>query len=119
MRLKRNTIIADTFSLPEGSEVILNGWVNIRRDLGGILFLDLRDRSGIIQLHFDPEFLKTLRDEIGHIATEDVIAVKGNVQTRPPEAINKNMLSGHMEILVNDFELLNKAKTTPFEITKR
>ena len=119
MRLKRNTIIADTFSLPEGSEVILNGWVNIRRNLGGILFLDLRDRSGIIQLHFDPEFLKTLRDEIGHIATEDVIAVKGNVQTRPLEAINKNMPSGHMEILVNDFELLNKAKTTPFEITKR
>ncbi len=119
MRLKRDRMISSIPEAKAGETVVLNGWVNTRRDLGGIIFIDLRDRSGLMQLRFDADLPDELLEKIRHIGSEDVIAVSGILQTRPPEAVNRKIPNGEWELLVRDFELLNSAKTTPFEITKR
>jgi len=119
MRLKRDRMIEATFNAEAGEEVTLNGWVNTRRDLGGIVFADLRDRSGLLQLRFDSDLPAEILEQVKHIATEDVLAVRGRLQLRPEEAVNRKMASGHIEVLVSDMELLNKARTTPFEVSKR
>ncbi len=99
-----------------GKEIILNGWVNKWRDHGGLIFIDLRDRYGLTQVVFNPQVNQKTYEKAKNLRTEDVVAVKGIVQKRPPEAINKKLPTGAIEIHVHELEILNKAKTTPFEI---
>jgi len=99
-----------------GEIVTLNGWVNARRDHGGLIFVDLRDRSGIIQVVFNPE----LDNKSFHLAEsvrgEYVVAVKGEVRARPKDTENPNLKTGKIEIYVEHMEVLNTAKTPPFYI---
>lgn len=97
-------------------EVVLNGWVNKWRDHGGLIFIDLRDRYGVTQVVFNPQTNSEAYEMAKALRSEDVIAVKGKVAARPPEAINLRMASGKIEVHVEKLEILNKAKTTPFEI---
>lgn len=99
-----------------GQEVILQGWVNKWRDHGGLIFIDIRDRYGITQIVFNPQESTQAYEKAKILRTEDVIEVKGIVQKRPPEALNKKMSTGAIEVHVSEIEILNKAKTTPFEI---
>jgi aspartyl-tRNA synthetase len=99
-----------------GREVMLNGWVDTRRDHGGLIFVDLRDRSGIIQLVFSPE----VKEEAFHLAeqirSEYVIAVRGKLSLRPEATENPNLKTGKVEVYVEDIEVLSPAKTPPFYI---
>ncbi|PDO10262.1 MAG: aspartate--tRNA ligase [Candidatus Reconcilbacillus cellulovorans] len=99
-----------------GREVVLNGWVQRRRDLGGVQFVDLRDRSGIVQLVFNPEFSKSAHELAERIRNEYVVAVRGTVVERDPETYNPNIETGEIEVRVVELEILNTAKTPPFPI---
>lgn len=96
-------------------DVQLAGWVSSERNLGGLLFLDLRDRYGKIQLVFDPKSAE-LYGRASKLRAEDVISVKGNVRRRPGDNLNLSLSSGEIEVLVGQLCILNKAQTTPFEI---
>lgn len=99
-----------------GQEVVLNGWVDTRRDHGGLIFIDLRDRSGIIQVVFSPE----VDEEAFHLAeqvrSEYVIAVRGEVRRRPEATENPNLKTGLIEVYARQMEVYNPAKTPPFYI---
>lgn len=99
-----------------GQEVVLNGWVNTRRDHGGLLFIDLRDRSGLIQVVFSPEVDEEAFHCAEQIRNEYVVAVKGNVRLRPEDTENPNLITGKVEVYATAIEVLNTAKTPPFYI---
>ncbi|WP_243259299.1 aspartate--tRNA ligase [Clostridium sp. 'deep sea'] len=99
-----------------GEIVVLNGWVQKRRNLGGLLFITLRDRTGIVQLNVDPNQLTDKSSEVDSIRSEYVISVKGLVQKRPDGQVNEHMKTGDIEIIVNDLSVLNNAETPPFYI---
>lgn len=101
-----------------GKEIVLNGWVQRRRDLGGLIFVDLRDRSGIVQVVFNPELEPTAFKLAENLRGEYVIVVKGKVSGRPEGMINNNMPTGEVEILASGLEILNEAKTPPIYITE-
>ena len=114
---KRNSNCGLLDVVNAGERVVLCGWVSKRRDHGGLIFVDLRDRSGIVQIVVDPEAagpvnFKTAED----IRNEYVIKVMGDVRTRDEAAINPNLASGKIEVLAREIEVLNKAKTPPFYI---
>lgn len=100
-----------------GSEVVLCGWVSRRRDHGGLIFVDLRDRSGLVQIVIDEA---AIGEEAFHkaetIRNEFVVAVRGNVRARSQETVNPNMETGMIEIVVEELRILNSAKTPPFYI---
>lgn len=89
--------------------VTLSGWVHRRRDLGGLIFLQVRDRSGLIQVVIDPDF-KELFAIAEQLRNEFVIQVKGQVRARPEEMVNKNMTTGEIEVLAQELTILNKAQ---------
>jgi aspartyl-tRNA synthetase len=97
-----------------GQEVKLSGWIQKSRDLGGMTFIDLRDRYGITQLAFNMESNATLCEQARKLGREFVISVKGTVTER--ESKNKKMATGEIEIIVNEIEILNESKTPPFTI---
>ncbi|RJE91421.1 aspartate--tRNA ligase [Paenibacillus sp. 1011MAR3C5] len=99
-----------------GQTVTLNGWVQRRRDLGGVLFIDLRDRTGIVQIVFNPDFSGDALSIADRARNEFVLAVKGKVVERDPETFNANLATGEIEIRVTEIEVLNAAKTPPFPI---
>ncbi len=99
-----------------GQEVILNGWVNTRRDHGGLIFIDLRDRSGLIQVVCSPEADSNAFAIAEQVRGEYVIAVRGAVQRRPADTENPNLKTGLVEISAAELQVLNKAKTPPFYI---
>ncbi len=99
-----------------GQEVTLNGWVNKRRDLGGVIFIDLRDRSGIVQLVFNPEVNKAAWEIADKVRGEYVLSVKGKVIERSLEAVNPKLKTGEIEIVASEITILNEAKTPPFQI---
>jgi aspartyl-tRNA synthetase len=119
MRLKRDHTCGELSKTAVGKNVTVNGWVNTRRDLGGIFFVDIRDRYGLVQVRFNNDLPDSILDVVKRLNNEDVIAVQGTVVERPAENVNKKISTGEIEIEATDFELLNKAIPTPFEITKR
>lgn len=99
-----------------GITVELSGWVQKRRDLGGLIFIDLRDRSGIVQVVFNPEVSMEALKIAETMRSEYVIHVSGKVSKREEQAINLKMATGRIEISVNHAEIVNASKTPPFEI---
>ncbi|MBD3917810.1 aspartate--tRNA ligase [Paenibacillus sp. PR3] len=99
-----------------GQTVTLNGWVQRRRDLGGVLFIDLRDRTGIVQTVFNPDFSGAALEIADKARNEFVLAVSGKVVERDAETFNANLATGEIEIRVTEIEILNTAKTPPFPI---
>lgn len=99
-----------------GSEVVLCGWVSRRRDHGGLIFVDLRDRSGLVQVVFSSEMDRIAFEKAEALRSEFVIAVKGQVRERATETINPNMITGEIEVYCTELRILNKAKTPPFYI---
>lgn len=97
-------------------EVVLCGWVARRRDHGGLIFVDLRDRSGLVQVVFSSEMDKNAFIKAESLRTEFVIAVRGTVKLRADETVNINMPTGHIEVYCVELRILNKAKTPPFYI---
>ena len=95
-------------------EVTVKGWVQKRRDLGGLIFIDLRDRAGIIQIVFDPERNKAQWEIADQVRGEYVLEVTGTVNRR--SSVNPNIKTGDVEIIADDIRILNTAKTTPIEI---
>lgn len=98
----------------EAGEVIVGGWVARVRDKGGIIFIDLRDRTGIVQLTFDETTEKSIFEKAESVRSEDVLMVKGTVRAR--ESVNSEIKTGNVEILPTDLRILSKAQTPPFEI---
>ncbi|GMA08729.1 aspartate--tRNA ligase [Tetragenococcus halophilus subsp. flandriensis] len=96
--------------------VTLQGWVQKRRDLGGVIFIDLRDREGIVQVVFNPKNSQEAWEMADSCRSEYVIEVTGVVKNRDKEAINPNMQTGEFEVMASDITILNKAKTPPFSI---
>ncbi len=99
-----------------GREVVVMGWVQRRRDLGKLIFVTLRDRSGIIQVVFNSETDPELHDKASQVRSEFVLAVRGILARRSDDAINKNMETGEIEIIASELRILNKSETPPFHI---
>lgn len=97
-----------------GKKVCLSGWVDGRRDHGGLIFIDLRDRSGLMQLVFNPDFSKEAHKNAHQLRSEYVITVCGTVVERSPETVNTELPTGKYELQVESLEILNKAKPLPF-----
>ncbi|MES3706166.1 aspartate--tRNA ligase [Staphylococcus ureilyticus] len=99
-------------------EVILKGWVHNRRDLGGLIFVDLRDREGYVQIVFNPDFSEEALRIAETIRSEYVVEVKGIVKKRDPETVNPKIATGQVEVQVSDIEIINKAETPPFALNE-
>ncbi|HOE17712.1 MAG TPA: aspartate--tRNA ligase [Syntrophorhabdaceae bacterium] len=99
-----------------GKVIELAGWVFRRRDHGGLIFADLRDITGIVQVVFSPELSREAHEQAGEIKQEYVLKVTGRVEKRPPETENPNMPTGDVEVLVSSFEVLNASKPLPFQL---
>ena len=115
MSWNRTHTCGELTSTNQGEEVILNGWISTRRDLGGLIFIDLRDRYGITQIVFD-ETNKELHGMAEDLRSEYVIGVKGKVIERDEETINPEMPTGKIEVEVTDLIVYSEAETPPFEI---
>ncbi len=102
-----------------GLRVSLNGWISKRRDLGGLIFFDLRDRYGVTQIVFDSNESKDAFETAKKLSYEDVIGISGEVIARPDEAINKNMVTGFIDIKVNSIIVYNESNPVPFDINDR
>ena len=99
-----------------GRQVMLAGWINVTRDHGGVIFIDLRDREGLTQVVFRPEENAELAKQAHNLRSEDVIAVSGRVAPRVPGTENPNLATGDIEIIPGDLKILNRADTLPFPI---
>jgi aspartyl-tRNA synthetase len=99
-----------------GEAVVLMGWVLRRRDHGGVIFIDLRDREGITQVVFNPEINPDVHAKAHAIRNEFVLGVRGRVEPRPEGMINPKLPTGEIEVLVDELKILNEAKTPPFMI---
>ena len=100
-----------------GTKVSLNGWVDSRRDLGGLIFIDLRDHTGIAQVVFSPQFAPELMELASELRGEYVVAISGEVRRR--EKPNPMLPTGELELYCNELVILNRADTPPFEVGKR
>ena len=96
-------------------DVTLCGWVHRRRDHGGVIFLDLRDRDGIAQVVYDPDSEVSFSIAEG-VRNEFVVLVKGRVRRRPEGTINKGMTTGHVEVLGAELTILNASETPPIQL---
>lgn len=115
MKLKRTFTCGELTEKQAGKEVVLNGWVSNWRDHGGVIFIDLRDRYGTTQIVFRPE-LAALQQQAKKLRSEFVVALRGQVALRPPEAINPQKKTGKIEVICRELEVLNPSETPPFEI---
>ncbi|MCP6720362.1 MAG: aspartate--tRNA ligase [Patescibacteria group bacterium] len=101
----------------DGKEVELAGWVNVRRDHGGLIFIDLRDRSGVAQIVFNPKKEEKLHEQAEKLRPEWVIRIRGTVGRRPKGMENPKIPSGEYEVSVSNLEILTEAKTPPFNLS--
>ncbi len=99
-----------------GETVTLMGWVQRRRDHGGLIFVDLRDRMGITQVVFDPQYDAVAHERAHVLRSEFVIAVEGTVRSRPEGMANPKLLTGGIEVIVRELRILNSSATPPFQI---
>ena len=115
--LKRTHYCGELDSKALGKEVVLMGWVHKRRDLGGLIFVDLRDVRGIVQCVFHPD--KSLAyDKAKDVRNEYVMAVKGTVSARDEKNVNKNMFTGEVEINVHEAFMLNVSEPLPIQLNE-
>jgi len=113
---KRTEYCGELRSARVGQEVTLMGWVSKRRDHGGLIFIDLRDRDGIAQIVFDPERCPEAHAKAESVRNEFVLALKGTVALRPEGTVNPKMKTGEVEVLVTECKLLNPSKALPFTL---
>ena len=99
-----------------GSEVVVAGWVQRRRDHGGVIFVDLRDHQGVVQVVFRPEESAESHERAGEIRSEYVILARGTVQRRTPDTVNPKMATGEIEVVAEEVRLLNRATPPPFPL---
>ena len=114
MKLKRTHMCGVLSKKNIGNEVILSGWVQRRRDLGGLIFVDLRDITGIMQIVFDNDISQVAFENAEQLGSEYVITIKGKVYER--ESINPNMPTGEIEVFAEEMEILNQSETPPIYI---
>ncbi len=119
MNLKRTHTCGQLRKENVGEEVILNGWINSRRDHGGLIFIDLRDRYGKTQVVFDEEQTPEAFNTAKRLGLEDVIAVRGKVVPRPAESLNPDLPTGEIDVQCLELEVLNEAEPLPFLVTDR
>ncbi len=115
---KRTHMCATLCAENVGHRVCVMGWVQKQRDLGSLIFIDLRDRTGIVQLAFDEKTDKDIFDRAFGIRAEYVLCAKGTVRRRGEGAINKNLPTGEIEIAVDELRVLSSSETPPFEIVE-
>ncbi len=113
---KRTALCAEFTKNDIDTDVTLMGWADTRRDLGGLVFVDLRDRSGIMQVVFNESSFAGDFDQVGSIRSEFVLAVKGTIVERAEETVNPKLPTGLIEVKVRELKILSKAETPPFEI---
>ncbi|HGZ9067114.1 TPA: aspartate--tRNA ligase [Staphylococcus aureus] len=101
-----------------GQEITLKGWVNNRRDLGGLIFVDLRDREGIVQVVFNPALSEEALKIAETVRSEYVVEVQGTVTKRDPETVNPKIKTGQVEVQVTNIKVINKSETPPFSINE-
>jgi len=101
-----------------GQEVTVAGWVHRRRDHGGVIFVDLRDREGLLQIVFDPQAAAVFR-EAERLRNEFVVRVKGQVRARPAGTVNEHLATGRVELLARELELLNRSEPLPFQLDEQ
>ncbi len=116
--LKRTHMCTEVTTDNIGQEVVLMGWVNVRRDLGGVIFVDLRDRTGLLQVVFNAEYVQNAEifKKAEAIRTEFVLAIKGEVKKRSDETINPKMKTGEVEVYAKEIKILAKSQTPPFAL---
>lgn len=102
-----------------GEEVCLMGWAQYRRDHGGLIFVDLRDREGLTQIVFSPEIAPDAHERAHILRSEYVLAIRGKVRPRPEGMVNPDLPTGEIEVVVSDWKLLNTSRTPPFVIEDR
>lgn len=114
--LRRSHRCGEIMSAQVGDEVILAGWVHRRRDHGGVIFVDLRDKTGIVQVVFRPESAPEAHERAHHLRSEWVVMVRGEIEGRSADTINPNMATGTIEVNVRELRILNSATVPPFAI---
>jgi len=112
--LKRTEYCGDLRKKDVNREVILLGWVQRRRDLGGLIFVELRDRQGIVQVVFNPELSSASHEKAQSLRSEYVVAVQGIVVARPEGTVNPKLSTGEIEVVAKELKILNSSKTPPF-----
>ena len=113
---KRSCYCGEPRAQGVGEEMTLAGWVHSRRDHGGVIFVDLRDRTGLCQVVFRPEVAPSAHEKAKQIRSEDVIAVRGVLAKRSPETINPELATGEVELVCRELRLLNASAVPPFPI---
>ncbi len=114
--LKRSCYCGELGVDDVGREVVLEGWVNRRRDHGGVTFVDLRDREGLVQVVFSPEVDSSVHEKAKEIRDEYVLRVRGTVTRRPPGTENPKLRTGEVEVVAREVEVLNASRTLPFKL---
>jgi aspartyl-tRNA synthetase len=114
--IERTTGCGQVCAQQLGQKIHLAGWVHRRRDHGGLIFIDLRDRTGLMQLVFNPDISKAVHEAAHHLRSEYVIAVSGSVVQRAPQTVNEQLPTGKWEMHVDSLVVLNKAKALPFTL---
>lgn len=115
-KLRRTNHCAELKAKNIGEEVTLTGWVQRRRDHGGVIFVDLRDRNGLTQVVFSPEVNSEVHEKAHQLRSEYVLAVRGKVAARLEGTVNPNLVTGEIEVMVEELKILNESKTPPFMI---
>ncbi|MBA8778280.1 aspartate--tRNA ligase [Staphylococcus schleiferi subsp. coagulans] len=101
-----------------GQEITLKGWVHNRRDLGGLIFVDVRDREGYVQVVFNPDFSEEALEVAERIRSEYVVEITGTVTKRDPETVNPKIKTGQIEVQAKSIEIINQSETPPFSINE-
>ena len=117
--IKRTHTCADLSVSDLGQNVKLNGWISKSRDLGGLIFIDLKDRYGITQIVFNEETNREAFDKVKPLGIQDVIGIEGAVVARPDEAINKDLPTGRIDVEVSHIKIYNEADPMPFDVNDR